>query len=483
MVTVAIASSNPLFHVSCFMFYVLCFMFHDRISFMIKKLGNFDHDRISFMIKKLGNFLKKPTSRDVAINTFGNYLNIFFTAFFALILVRILNPSQYGVLSVLLGIAYVLANILDFGTTATIYSTIPKMIENKKEGSINIYRFIKSVFFYQTFFSSVVIIILFLTFPYLDKIFFKTNAPAWELYLTTFSVLFFIWQNFVLNILLAAKKFLKANIYINLANLLKTLVVFFLMATKMVNVGSIIFVFGIVGPMIFFLLLFVEKKDLVFILLKSEIAKEEFRFGYTLTYFIASQFFNLGLRMDLFLLSYFLSKAEVGYYGLSQKIILTILTTIVSITQVLSPAFSKIKKKEEVFPQIKAGMVYLFLPVCLFLVLIFIPDFVFQIFFTEKFTKTAAITRALSPAFIIYTLTSLPTLFLLYTIRKPGFILLINILFFVVATVGCYFLIPSFGVFGPAWALFAAFFLMLIFLIIISIFEYRKMKNYILKLN
>ena len=42
--------------------------------------------------------------------------------------------------------------------------------------------------------------------------------------------------------------------------------------------------------------------------MKAKIAKEEFRFNYTFTYFIASQFYNLGMRMDLFLLSYFLSK-------------------------------------------------------------------------------------------------------------------------------------------------------------------------------
>lgn len=424
------------------------------------------------MLEKLFFFIKRPTSRDIIINTVGNYLNIFFTALFALILVRILTPSQYGVLSVLFGIAYVLSNILDFGTTATIYSSIPAMLEKK---TANIYQFIKSIFFYQTLFSSIVITILFLTFPYLDAVFFKTSAPSWELYLTTFSVLFFIWQNFVINILFAAKKFLKANIYLNLSNLLKTLVVFFLMATKTVTVGSIIFVFGILGPAIFFLFLFLEKKDLVFILLKSEIKKEEFRFGYTLTYFLASQFFNLGLRMDLFLLSYFLSKAEVGYYGLSQKIILTIITTAISITQVLSPNFSKIKKKGEVGHQFKTGFLYLLFPSALFLILVFLPDFIFQIFFTDKFIQTAAITRALAPAFILYSLGTLPMLFLLYTIKKPVYILFSNIIFFVVVTAGSYYLIPLLGVFGPPIALFLAFFIAVSTQIFTSVLEYRKM--------
>ena len=84
------------------------------------------------MVKKIVSFLKRPTSRDVIINTLGNYLNVFFTAFFVLILVRVLSKSEYGALNVLLGISYVLANILDFGTSATIYSTVPTLLEEER---------------------------------------------------------------------------------------------------------------------------------------------------------------------------------------------------------------------------------------------------------------------------------------------------------------------------------------------------------------
>ncbi|MDH7476234.1 MAG: oligosaccharide flippase family protein [Microgenomates group bacterium] len=408
------------------------------------------------MIKRAIDFIKRPTSLHIIINTFGNYLNVFFTAFFALILVRILNPDQYGVLSVLLGIAYVLANILDFGTTATIYSYLPPLIEKK---AANLYRFIKSTFFYQTVFSALIIFLLFVFFPSLDKIFFKTGAPSWELYLTTFSVLFLIWQNFVLNILYAAKKYIKANLYLNLANIIKTLVVFFLIATKNVTIGSIIFTFGILGPIIFFLLLFVEKKDLVFVLVKSGVAREEFRMSFTLTYFISSQFFNLGTRMDLFLLSYFRSKAEVGYYGLAQKIILTIMTTVISITQVLSPHFSKIKTKKEVIHQFKSGFFYMLIPTSLFFILFILPDQIFYLFFTSKFAETATITHWLALAYLILPMSNLINLFLLYTRKKPVYSLYANIGFFLTLVGLCLILIPQKGAFGAIYAVAAGFFI------------------------
>src|SRR3989338_3204916 len=210
------------------------------------------------MLKRILDFIKKPTSKNIIVNTVGNYLNVVFIAFFAFLLVRILAPSQYGVLSVLLGIAYVLANVLDFGTTASIYSYLPVMIEKKHK---NIYIFLKTIFFYQTAFSIVIILLLFIFFPYLDRVFFKTGAPWWELYVTTFSVLFLVWQNYAINALFAAKRFLKANIFLNLSNLIKTVVIFVMIPLHLITVGSIIFVFGIIGPVIFFILLFFEKDD------------------------------------------------------------------------------------------------------------------------------------------------------------------------------------------------------------------------------
>lgn len=424
------------------------------------------------MVSKILNFIKRPTSFDIIVNTVGNYLNIFFTALYALILVRILNPSLYGTLSVLLGIAYVLANILDFGTTATIYSSVPLMYEKK---SYRLYHFIKSTFFFQSLFSIIVIGFLLITFPFLDKVFFKTHAPLYELYLTTISVLFLIWQNFVQNIMYAAKKFVHANIYLNLANLAKTILLFVLLWLHIATVGWVIFIFGILGPLVFFALLFIEKKDFVFILAKGQIKKEEFKFGYTLTYFVASQFFNLGLRMDLFLLSFFMLRNDVGYYGLAQKIILSIITTVISITQVLSPGFSKIKTKSDVTHHMKTGFLYLLLPSGLFLVLFLTPNWIFSLVFTDKFVRTAAIARALSLPFIIYSLGSLPMLFLLYTIKKPVYILVSNVIFFLILTAGCYYLIPRIGVRGPPWAILAAFIVAVAIQVVVMVKEFRKL--------
>ncbi|VVA43832.1 conserved membrane hypothetical protein [Candidatus Roizmanbacteria bacterium] len=425
------------------------------------------------MIKRIIDFIKKPTSKDILVNTIGNYINVVFIAFFAFLLVRIISPSQYGVLSVLLGIAYVLANVLDFGTTATIYSYLPPLIEKSKKDT---YIFIKTIFFYQTMFSLVVISILFITFPYLDKVFFKTNAPKWELYVTTISVLFFVWSNFFLNILYVSKKFLKANIYSLIANVVKTVVIIGFALAGRLYVGTVIFVFGIVGPIIFFILIMYEKRERLSLFIKSKIDRKHFRLKYTLTYFIATQFFNLASRMDLFLLSFYFSGSEqIGHYGLAQKIILTVTMAIVSITQVLSPQFSHLKTQEEVMHKVKTGFYYLIMPAGIFILLFLTPDIIFKLFFTDKFIKTAAITRALSIPYLISILGSIPYLFILYTIKKPVYILWTNIVFLAVVSTGSFLLIPRYGVMGPIYVLTLGFIVGTAITSVASIYEYKKM--------
>lgn len=426
------------------------------------------------MLAKLVYFLKHPTSLNVAINTLGNYINIFFSLLFVLILTRAFTPVEYGVFNVLFGIAYVLANILDFGTTATIYSYLPPLMADRGE---NMYRFIKSAFYYQSIFALIVIGILFVSFPYLDKIFFHTGAPLIDLYLTAASVMLFIWQNFVMNILLAAKKFLKANIYLNVSNLVKTVIIFSLMMFGTISIGSVITVFGIIGPLVFFLLLFIQKKDVMFVLLKTKASREDFRFGYTMRYFVASQFYNLGSRMDLFLLSHFNMHTEAGYYGLSQKIILTIIATVVSITQVLSPLFAGATTRKEVRHHFKTGLLYLSLPTVLFLTLIFIPSSIYGIIFTDKYVKAASITGALGLAYLINPFSSVPMLFILYTVKKPGYILLTNILFFFIITIGSYLFIPVYGIIAAPISILIAFLVGAIILVPGSIYEYRKLPD------
>lgn len=425
------------------------------------------------MIAKITSFLKRPSSTAVIINTVGNYLNVFFSAFFIYLLVRIISRSEYGVLSVLFGITFVLANLLDFGTTATLYSYLPGLLEKKSE---NAYRLIKSTFFYQTLLSGIIIGFLLIAFPWLDLVFFKTKAPLITLYMTAISVLFFIWQNFLTNCLYVTKRVLQVNIYTLVSNILKTAIVLVLAATHTITVGLIIFVFGIIGPLLFFILVYSSKKNHMGAMMRAPIERSDFKLSYTFTYFIASQFFNLGLRMDLFLLSYFLAK-DLGDYGAAQKIILTIITTIVSITQVISPAYAKIRTKKDLFANVKSSLLYMLIPTAIFVTLFFTPDWVFNLFFTNKFIFTPLLSRELAVVYLPYSFISLFHLFLLYSVKRPGDILIGNIVIFLIVSIGCYLYIPRYGSLAAVWSLGAAFTVASVILVALSYKAFRRMPN------
>jgi len=425
------------------------------------------------MLKKAVEFIKKPTSLHIIVNTIGGYANTFFIAAFAVILVRIMSPAQYGVLSVLLSIAYVFSNVLDLGVTATIYSYLPAMLEKDEKNS---YQFIKSTFVYQSCLSLIVVLALYLTFPLLDKAFFKTNAPYSWLFVTATSIIFFVWSNYISNILFVAKKFFKVNFYSLISSVLKAVVIIALAYLKLINAGTVIFVFGIIGPLIYFILILIGKKERLLLMMNSPISRKELRIKFTFTYFIASQFYNLGTRMDLFLLSFFYpGSAEVGYFGLAQKVVLTVMGTVTSITQVLSPGFSNIKTKKEVIHRLKTSFTYMLLPIAILVLLFLTPDIIFQLVFTKRFLPTAGIARAMSLPTILYVYNIIPFLFLLYTVKKPVYILINNIIYFLVYTASCYFLIPIYKGFGPAYAILIAFSIGGIFYTVISIKEYQKL--------
>jgi O-antigen/teichoic acid export membrane protein len=397
---------------------------------------------ISQKIQRIINHFGSKTGRLIVINTVGTYLNIAFALFFVLLLTRTMGRVEYGVMTILLNISYILANILEFGTTATIYSYIPGM-HAKYERRQELLGFIKTTIFYQSGLSFIVILLLIIAFPTLDTHFFKTHAGVPTLTITAISVLCFIWQNTLLNMFFAMKKFMEANVWLNISNVIKTAVIILLFPLHLVSLGSVIFVFGVVGPLIFIgIAAWYYRSDVGEILGDVKTSRDQLKIQYTLTNFVASQFFNVGMRMDLFILSFYGLRNQVADYGLAQKVMLTIISTVVSITQVLSPKYALVKTRQQAKQIMKQSLLYLMLPTLCFAVLLFLPDSVFHLIFTAKFEETPMLTRLLGLAYIIFSIGQVFALFYLYTFKKPQMLLYSNIAFFLVMTVGCFVLVP-----------------------------------------
>jgi O-antigen/teichoic acid export membrane protein len=92
------------------------------------------------------------------------------------------------------------------------------------------------------------------------------------------------------------------------------------------------------------------------------------------------------------------------------------------------------------------------MPTAVFIALAVTPAWVFDFFFTQDFTQAARIAHVLSLPYILYTLSNIPMLFLLYTVKKPVYILIAHASFFIINAIGLTMLIPQLGLFGAPYA-------------------------------
>ncbi len=404
-------------------------------------------------MKLLSRLLSHKTHKEVAINTFGTYLNVAFSAIYIVVIARFFTPTENGIYIVLFTLVYVFTNLFDFGTSATIYSYLPPLLRDK----IKAYSFLKITLVYQTAlaFGAIIILCLFITPINVDWL--KLNVPLRYFMWSFGTIPLLIWQNFILNTLFASRRFTTANILINTINIVRLVILLGLQFTNHMSFELLLILFGPFGPFLFFILLYLAHPNVPKQLIDAPLDKQHLNISYSATYFAATQLYFIASRIDLFLIAHFLTKPEVGYYGLAQKVVFSILTTINSVTQVLSPQFAIIETRSEVVELIKRFALYCLLPVGLLIGSIITPDAIYTLVFSDTYKAVPHITRLLSFVNIFFVVMQIPMLFFLYTIKKPSYVLVSNAILLVTTGIGSYVLTQQFGITGPPVALLISF--------------------------
>jgi O-antigen/teichoic acid export membrane protein len=408
-------------------------------------------------VNRIRNF---PHTRNVVINTLGNYIGYAFTAFYIIFFVRVFDPVEFGVLTVLQALSYLLANILSFGIPASIYAHIPQYLPDKKKA----FDFITSNFIFLTILSGASLVLIYLFAEQLDAAVFKTGAPSSYYLYALLGTQMYIWQNFIRDVMNAADRFLHINIAANLSNVVKVGLLVYLALHGALGIPEVLLITGLVGPAVVFAYILLERAWIVKAFLSSRATRSEIRFKYTFLYFLSTQIFNIATRADLFMVSFFLTRPEVGYYGLSQRVILAVVTSSDSITQVMSPQFAKISSQRDVMRLLKHSYVYMLVPTAMFIGGIIMPSSIYELVFSQTYTASTLLTRALSLAYLPYSFLAALLLFFLYTIKKPMYLLISNLIFLVCILIGNFLLIQNLRVLAPAISYLAAFIIILTYL-------------------
>ncbi len=232
---------------------------------------------------------------------------------------------------------------------------------------------------------------------------------------------------------------------------------------------------GIVGPCVVFLRTASSWPSFIRQLARTRITRETIRLSYTFTYYIASQLYQLGTRTDLFLISFFLTRPEVGFYGLSQKILLAVVTSSDSITQVLSPQFAQARTISEVKTLLKHMVTYMLLPAGMFALGVLLPREVYTLVFSSQYDISTNVTKALSLAYMITPFLAGMLLVFLYTIKKPRYLLMSNAILCLIVVSMNYHFVPLYRLYAPPMAYGVAHIAVGIFLIVALRYEMGKL--------
>lgn len=394
-----------------------------------------------------------PHSRNVFINTIGNYLGFAFAGFYTIFLVRSFSPVDFGILSVLLTLSYLLANIFSFGMPASVYAHVPKYLPDKKKTL----DFILTNGTVLSLLSLCSLVILTTCISFIDGHFLKTGAPTYLYVLAFIGTQMYIWLNYLRDVLNASGKFLEINIATNLSNFIKALLLVFFAIQQTITITHVLIILGIVGPVIVFLFILMRNSWILKALAQAHTSSDYVQLRFTITYFISSQLFQLATRADLFMISYFLTRPEVGYYGLSQRIILAVVTSADSITQVMSAQFAKVTTQADVKKTLKHSATYMLVPAGMFLIGALLPTSIYTFVFGDRYIASTFTTKLLSLAYIPFPFLAALLLFFLYTVKKPQYLLIANSLFFLTITTCHYILIPHLRLVAPPISYFIAF--------------------------
>jgi O-antigen/teichoic acid export membrane protein len=301
------------------------------------------------------------------------------------------------------------------------------------------------------------LLILWLFSQSIDRYFFKTGASFYVYGLALIGTQMYIWLNFVRDTLNASGKFLHINIATNISNLIKAALLIYITLQGNLTVEHVLIILGIVGPLIVFIYIFGQSRWIFRAITQAQASYQHVKLRFTLTYFVSTQLFQLATRADLFMIAYFLTRPEVGYYGLSQRVILAVVTSADSITQVMSPQFAKIKTQHDVKKLLKQSAFYMLIPTGMFLMGAFLPSSIYILVFGKTYEASTLITKLLSFAYIPFPFLAALLLFFLYTVKKPHYLLISNGLFFLTIMIVHTLLIPHLRLVAPPISYFTAF--------------------------
>ncbi len=393
-------------------------------------------------------FAFTDTAKDTYIIFSGNLLSAFLGFAYTLVAARALTIYDFGVLSAVINLVYLLSSLTDLGISNGIVNFVSKHKTDGKSKEADEY--IKSALLIRL--GAVILVgVIFLVNP----LFFAKKFMATDNKVVTFwavaSFIAFIFYNFFPYILQAKREFFKSALVENSYGFLRLFLalVFILLGTANLSSMLFSFTFANLGPLLF---------GIIFVGLGFLFTKPNLNTYINLLVFsgwlgIGRMLNSISGRLDLQMLASMKGAFDAGIYSVPSRLTLFIIVLAGSFSAVLAPRLSSFGNKEKERSYIFKATLAL-LPVVggvLIWILIAHPFIVFL--FGEKFAVSVPVFRLLALSTIPFLMTAPATTAIIYAMRKTLYVGFMAFPQMILIFLLNYYFIPKYGVLGPAYTL------------------------------
>ena len=349
--------------------------------------------------------------KDFSTVSLGNVLSRLFSAVISIVVARTLGPVYFGKFSVLFSIMMVIASGLSGIDFTYIHATLNPHIKIKVEFSDYLY--------FKMFVSLILIIVGFIFTPYINENIFKQGVTSLGIVITLFSAFCFILYTTVYTYYQVVQEFTKYSCTQVTYYFLVLLIIVLLVKFDIKKYEFFLLPYLIVGLFIFFFFLIFHKNSF---LLKEHNLFNIAKMG---KWIIPSEMFSILFgRLDLLILSHYISGPNLGYYSAALRIVNIYLTFTAAFSAIMLPKASGVKSKAQKEKFLKASLLLSFVLVLLNCILILMSKYIVLILYGADYLESYKFTRLLLISYVPFTLYQ-PFRYLTYTYNKTFYLFLI----------------------------------------------------------
>ncbi len=372
---------------------------------------------------------KYKISKDFAYTLLGN---IFYAGinFISLALIaRFLGPYQFGDFSLLYAILSMIVIIIDFGMGVSVVKFSSEFYSQKK---FEEFRGLFSISFKIKLYISILVFIIGIVSSQLISTVILNNAN-----LTIPLILVFIGGiglslfDFMKLYFQSKQEFGKYSLYLIISASLQFILIILISNFFFLNLLNSIFIFCLIPFILFFVMLVLIDKSIIFSNVKAQNYKKILNFNiYIIISSLCAMLYN---RIDLFFLNSLLSNNSVGLYSAAYQtaIMITLLTN--SISFILLPKISSLLKPKEIRDAYKNILKYFSLVYLIIIPIAFITPFLMIFLYGIEYSQSISIFQILIFSIGLSIIIN-PLSILIYKVNKPYIItitLLCEIIFII----------------------------------------------------